>query len=217
MTSYDSFLPWVLTNVPGVPEVAAIQGLRDASIQFCEQTLIHQVDHDPVTVIANTVDYDLETPVSGTRVHKIMRAWFQGSELRPEAPDQVNSPSIYNQNIGGVTTNKTKPQTFIQKDWATFSVFPIPDQTYPNSVTLRIALAPLRSATSCEDFLYQNWGEAIAHGASARLLAMPGKSWSNPNAAAYHQTQYQIGINQARQQATHGYVRANLQVRMRRV
>jgi len=216
-TSYDAFVPWVLVNAPGCPEISAVQALKDATIQFCEQTLIHQVDHDPISSIANIADYDLESPVSGTRVHKIMRAWYEGNILMPVAPDEVSEPTVYNQNIGGYQKRTGTPTGFIHKDHASLSLIPVPDVSRANSVTLRVALAPLRSASTVADFLYENWGEFISNGATARVMAMPNKAFHNPSAAAYHQTRYQIGINQARQQANHGYNRSNLQVKFRRV
>lgn len=216
-TSYDSFMPWVLINCPGVAEVAAVQALKDAAIEFCELTLIHQADHDPVAVVANVTDYDLESPVTGTRIFKVMRAWYKGKLLTPVAPDQVNEPSVYNQSIPGYDEKFGSPTGFIHKDDSTFSVIPIPDESVANAITMRVALAPLRSSTTVENFLYENWGEFIAHGANARLLSMIGHPWSNPNAAAYHQTRFRVGINQARLLATKGYTRANLQMQFRRI
>ena len=216
-TSYDAFMPWVLINVPGVAEVAATQAVKDATIEFCELSLVHQADHDPVTVVANLVDYDLEAPVTGTRVFKVMRAWFKGKMLSPAAPDQVNDPSVYNQSIPGYEEKTGDPAAYLQKDSSTFSLMPIPTTTVANAVTMRVALVPLRSATTIADFLYENWGEFIAHGASARLLSMINRPWSNPNAAAYHRTRFQVGVNQARLQANKGYTRANLQMQFRRI
>lgn len=216
-TSYDSFMPWVLINAPGVAEVAATQALKDTAIEFCELTLIHQADHDPIGVVANLPDYDLETPVSGTRIFKIMRAWYEGKLLTPVAPDQVNDPSVYNQSIPGYDEKFGTPSGFIQKDASTFSLIPIPETSVSSAITMRVALVPLRSATTVADFLYENWGEFISHGATARLLSMIGHPWSNPPAAAYHQTRYRVGINQARLLATKGYTRANLQMQFRRI
>lgn len=216
-TSYDTFMPWVLANAPGCPEIAATAALRDSAVQFCEQTLIHQVDHDPVSVIANVADYDLETPVTQTRVFKIMRAWYKGTQLTAVAPDQVTEPTVYNQSIGGYQKKTGTPVGFIHKDADSFSLSPVPDATVAGAITMRVALAPLRNSTTVADFLYQNWGEVISHGALQRILSMVGRPFSNAPAALYHGQLYQIGINQARQQATHGYNRSNLQMKFRRI
>lgn len=215
--AYEEFFPWVLPEVPGCPEIAAIQAIRDATINFCEMSLAHQVDHDPVGVVAQVADYDLEAPVTGTRVIKVMRAWYKGQELQPGAPDQVRDPSLYNQSIGGYVTTYSTPKAFTQKDADTFSLLPIPDQTLASAITMRVALAPLRTSTGCEDFLYEQWVEPIASGAVAKLQLSAGKPYSNPAAAAINQARFMQGVNAARQKANRGYTRASLSVQLRRI
>ena len=215
--SYEEFFPYVLPDVAGCPEITAIQAIRDSVINFCEQSLIHQVDHDPVSVVAKIPDYDIESPVSGHRVTKIMKAWYKGSELSPAAPDQVRDPSVYNQRIGGYQADYSTPKFYIQKDASTFSLLPIPDQSLPAAITMRVALVPLRTSSSCEDFIFEQWVEPIAAGAVAKLQLSAGKPYSNPAAAAIHQATFIRGLNAARQKANRGYTRSNLSVQLRRI
>lgn len=215
--SYEEFFPYVLPDVAGCPEITAIQAIRDSVINFCEQSLIHQVDHDPVSVVAKIPDYDIESPVGGHRVTKIMKAWYKGSELSPAAPDQVRDPSVYNQRIGGYQADYSTPKFYIQKDASTFSLLPIPDQSLPAAITMRVALVPLRTSSSCEDFIFEQWVEPIAAGAVAKLQLSAGKPYSNPAAAAIHQATFIRGLNAARQKANRGYTRSNLSVQLRRI
>ena len=170
---------------------------------------------DPITLRANNDTYDLDAP-KGFRVHKVMRAWFKGSELQPVAPDDIMTPDVYNTTIGDYTPSKMAPTGFTQKDFDTVSFLPIPNQTYPNAITMRVALVPLRDSTSCEDFLYEQWGEYIACGAKARLMLNPGKPYTNPDAAAINQTRFMTALNDARQRAIRGNVRSDLMVKMRK-
>jgi hypothetical protein len=215
--SYEEFFPYVLPDVAGCPEIAAIQAIRDSTIEFCEKSLIHQADHDPVTVTARIADYDLETPVSGTRITKVMKAWYKGQELIPAAPDQVRDPSVYNQRIGGYQTEYSTPRFFIQKDPDTFSLLPIPDQTLAQGITIRVALVPLRGSTSCENFLFEQWAETIGAGAVSRLQLVAAKPYSNPAAAAINKAVFNAGVNAARQKANRGYTRSSLSVQLRRI
>ena len=217
-TSYDDFLSRVLSEVPGCPEVAAVQAIKDSVIDFCEKSLIHQVDHDAVSVIAKVPDYDLETPVTGTRIIRVMKAWYLGNELSPVAPDYIRDPSLYNQRIGGdYETKYSSPQNYTHKDTATVSFYPVPDKTVANAITMRVALAPLRSSTTCEDFLFEQHVEDISAGAVARLQASPGKTYTNPQFAAMNQKRYMAGVNDARMRSNRGFTRANMQVKLRRV
>jgi hypothetical protein len=215
--SYEEFFSWVLPEVNGCPEITAIQAIRDTVIQFCEMTRIHQADHDPISVIAKIPDYDLETPVTGTRIVQVMNAWYKGGKLEPAAPDDVNDPTVYNQHIGGVTMSYASPKYFIQKDSDSISLLPIPDQTLASAITMRVALAPLRNGSSCADFIFEQWVEPIASGAIAKLQMSAGKPYSNPQTAAVHQARYTQGVNAARQRAVRGFNRSGMSVQLRKI
>ena len=215
MKTYEAFFPDVLPDVPGCPSDVAIRAIRHAVIEFCEKSLIYQVTQDPITVREGLVDYDLDAP-NGYRVQKVMKVWFRGVELEPVAPDDMVNPDAYSQHIGGYTPSKSLPTGYTQKDFESVSFLPIPNQTYTNAITMRVALVPLRDSTQIEDFLYEQWGESIACGAKARLMLNPGKPYSNQEAAAINQGRYLTALNDARQRAIRGNVRSDLSVKMRK-
>lgn len=216
MTSYDAFLPRVLIDAYGCPEIVAIQAIRDSVIEFCVRSNFIQRDHDPITATAGVSDYDLEPP-NGQLVIKILKCWFRTSELSPIAPDYVNTPAFYNSEIPENAPLLATPLSFTQKDERTFSIYPIPKDTVVSGLTLRVSLKPTRSSTFCEDSLYEDYAEAIAHGALSKLLASPGKAYLNVGAAGMHGTAFTSGINDARQRASRGHVRSGMQVRMRKI
>ena len=216
MKTYDAFFPDVLPDVPGCPADIALRAVRQTVIEFCERTLIHQVTQDPLTLRANLSDYDLDAPKEH-RVHTIMKVWFKGKPLDPLAPDEINVPDGYNSRPqAGYDPTKAAPRGYTQKDFAQITFLPIPDQTYTSAVTMRVALAPLRDSTQCEDFLFEQWGEFIACGAKARLMLVPGKPYTNPDAAGINQQRYISGVNDARQRASRGNVRSDLRVQLRK-
>lgn len=215
MKTYEAFFPDVLPDVPGCPADVAIRAIRNTVIEFCEKSLIHQVTQDPITIRANLTDYDLDAP-TGYRVHKVMKAWFQGAELSPVAPDDIVTPDAYSQSVGGYTPSKSQPTGYTQKDSETVSFMPIPNQDYPKAITMRVALVPLRDSTKFDDFLYEQWGEYIACGAKARLMLTPGKPYTNQDAASVNQARYMTALNDARQRAIRGNVRSDLSIKMRK-
>jgi hypothetical protein len=214
--SYEDFFSWVLPEVAGCPEITAIQAIRDTVIDFCEKSLIHVVDHDPVKVIAKQSDYELDTPILGHRIIKVMQAYYQGTMLEPVSPDDVTDPSVYNQKIGGYTASYSTPRGFMQKSWDTISLIPIPDQTVNSAVTMRVALAPLRTSTTCENFLLEQYAETIAFGAVAKLQLSAGKPYSNDKAATINNARYMVGLNVARQRGVRGFNRSTLSVQLRK-
>lgn len=215
MTNHSAFLDYVLPHVPGcTPEMALLE-IKSTIIDFREKSLILQVDHDPVTAINGIMDYDLEPP-KDYLVTKIMKAWYKGQELDAESPDEINTPSIYNQN-SGYTVNRGDPRLYLQKDARSFSVYPIPQETVALSLTLRVALKPTRSAQTIDDLIFEEYAEIIGHGAITRLALSPGKPYSNSQMAAARNGLYAAGLNVARDRAMKGYVRQSKHVKMRRI
>lgn len=215
MKNYNAFFPDVLPEVPGCPPDLAIREIRNTVIEFCEKSLIHQVTLDPITLRENVSQYFLDPP-GGTRVQKIIKVWFRGNPISPIAPDEIESPEIYASRIDGYIAAKQQPTAYTQTDFETVNFLPTPDQTYPNSITMRVALAPLRDTEEFEDFLFENWGEFIACGAKARIMLKPGKPYTNPDAATVNQARYITGLNDARQRSSRGNVRSDLRVQLRR-
>jgi hypothetical protein len=213
--SYEQFFSNVMPEVPGCPEITAFNAIQNAAIEFCEKSLILQVDHDPVTVLAGIVDYDLEPPTD-TLVVKVMRAWLEGNELTPLAPDLVKGPEVYNRLFSSYQSQPTTPSAFLQKDPRTVSVWGLPDKKYTNGLTMRVAIKPTRAAEVIDDLIYEDYYEAIASGALSRLLNSQGKPYSSRDGAAVAERQFRQAINLARQRATHGNVRSTLSVQLRK-
>lgn len=216
MAAYEDFFPNILPEVPGCAEVLAENAVRNAVIEFCEKSLILTRDHDPVSLKAGIVDYDLEPP-TGYIVVKVMKAWLENNELTPLAPDFVREAAVYNRLFSSYQSNSDTPRAFLQKDERTVSVWGVPDKDYKNGLTMRVALKPTRAATSVEDVLLEDYAETIASGALYRLMMSAGKPYTNNEMAAVHKGLFQQGINMARQRATHGQVRSTLSVKLRRI
>ena len=216
MASYEAFFPYVLPEVDGASDFGAVIAIRSACIEFCEKSLVYTRDHDPVSVIQNVIDYDLEPP-AGYLVVKVMRAWFNNRPLEPLAPDVVRDPGVYNQLFSTYSAAPSQPQYFLQKEERQVSLWPLPDQNYANSLTMRVALKPTRASTTIDDVIFEDYAETIASGALYRLMSSVGKSYTNVEMAGIHKGLFNQGINVARQRATHGQVRSNLQVKLRRI
>lgn len=214
--SYEMFFSNVLPEVPGCPEITAFNAIQNAAIEFCEKSMILQVDHDPITVVKGIVDYDLEPP-SGYIIVKVMKAWLESSPLDPMAPDFVTDPAIYNRLFTSYQAQPGQPSKFIQKDPRTISVWPLPDKQYANGLTMRVAIKPARAAEVIDDLIYEDYYEAIASGALARLLNSQGKPYSSRDGAAVADRQFRQAINVARQRALHGHNRAQMQVKLRKI
>lgn len=215
MASYEAFLSRVLIEAPGCAEISALQAIKDACIEFCEKGLILARDHDPITISAGVIDYDLEPP-TGYLVVKVMKAWVENNEIHPMAPDVVRDASTYNRLFSSYQSAPSTPTHFLQKEERSISVWPVPEKKYPNGLTLRVALKPTRASTTIEDLVFEDYAETIAAGALKRLHLSFEKPYTDEKRAAVRQSEFMAGVNLARQRATHGHARANLSVKLRR-
>lgn len=216
MATYEKFFPNILPEVPGAAETIVENAVRNAVIEFCEKGLILQRDHDPITLVEGVVDYDLEPP-TGYLCVKVMKAWLENNPLDPLAPDFVREAAVYNRLFTSYQKANSTPRAYLQKDERTISVWSPPEKRYPNGLTLRVALKPTRSSSEVEDVIFEDYAEVIASGALSRLMMSAGKPYTNVEMAAVHKGLFQQGINMARQRATHGHVRSNLSVKLRRI
>lgn len=216
MSAYTAFLNDVMPDVPGCTLEIATHAIKNSCIEFCEKSLILQRDHDPLTVVAGIVDYDFEPP-TGQLVTRIMRAWYKGTELSPLAPDDIQNSEVYNRLFRGANIDRQDPRYILQKDERTLSLYPIPAETVPNALTMRVAFKPSRTSTTVEDVIYEDYSEAIAAGAKARLMMSPGKPYTNPQLSGAQMEIFRQAINVARQRANRGHVRSDLGVQMRRI
>lgn len=213
MATLSAFYPYVLPDVMGCPEMTADVAIRGALIEFCEKSHVLQRDLDPVTVVRGIVDYDLDPPANQL-VARIMRVWYKDRELTATAPDNINNAEVYNTLFTGADKERSEPRIYLQKDERTFTIYPIPQDTVANGLTIRAALKPTRAAEEVDDVLFEDYAETIAHGAKYRLLSMASKPWTNGPAASAALTMFNSGINVARQRASRGHTRADLRVRL---
>jgi hypothetical protein len=214
MKAHSTFLDYVMPYVPGATVELATLELKKTCIEFCEKSLIIQRDHDPVTVIASTGDYDFESPITNHLVTKVMKMWFKGSVMNAINPDEITDPTIYNTGFDGAVIAKSTPQAYFQKDERTFTIYPRPSATSPSAITMRVALKPSRSALLVEDVLLEDYAEEIGAGAIARLMMSPGKPYTSPSSGALYQARFMQGVNTARQRVLRGYVRSDARIQI---
>lgn len=213
---YEDFFDEVLPYLPGCTTALAKLAIRNTIIDFCEGTLIIQRDHDPVTVLAGTIDYDFEPP-TGYLVTRLMKAWYKGKELQPVAPDEIPSVQLYNASYPDAVKSVGDPQVITQKDERTYSLFPFPKDTAALALTMRVALKPTRSSTTVEDVIYEDYAEIIGYGAKYRLMSSPNKPYQDIAGAGLAKNLFDEGMNTARQRASRGYVRSDLRVQLIKV
>lgn len=210
--SYEVFLPEVMPYVHDVPEIVAVQAIRNACIQFCEETHYLQESLDPMTGQENVGDYDLEANDSNYKVVEIMQAWYGDQLLIPKAQEELNQ--IYR------TSNwedlKGNPYYYFRPRASVMRLVTKPIITEQNKLKVKAAIAPKRSSTTVDEELFERFLEYIAHGARARLYNTPNQPYYDPKTAMEYTKRFNDEMAEVRTRVYKGLTRAAARVEFQR-
>jgi len=203
--AWSAFHPLVLSEVPMCPKPMVTKAIRDAAIEFCERTAIWKDTQEyPVGLDA---EYEFEGD-SESIVHRIDSAKIvNGPDLEIESPERVDElyPSWRDGTLAG------QPAVLTQLAPRTFHLVPAPSSDM--ILTLGVALKPAKGSQYTDSWLHEEYEEAIAAGALARLLSMPRKSWTSTSDAATFAAVFNDRIAGGNLRAAKAFGRAPLRVR----
>lgn len=161
----DDGLNQVLPYVEGCPDMLALLHLRNAAIEFCERTLVWQATLSPIVTVLNQRTYPFAPALpAGATVAKLLsvKRDTQPMELMTEATTDASTTGV-----DAAGTNALRSAL----------VLGLPP-TAGRQLLVRAALKPSRTATDIDDGLFEQYIEAIAHGAIGRLQSLPNKEWT---------------------------------------
>ena len=173
--------------------------VKRSIIEFCEKSWILFKDFsmalsasDINTSLHNSVDIDLSEYVTDLRPVAVMRLCIDGVEWACEYVDLAQDTEITS--YASVFDITSKQITFIN-DY-TLRVYNVDDAS--SEIYLRMSFKPLMANTEVEDLLYEDWVEPIVAGAKARILALPGRDWTDPQTAAMNYRFFRMGISEVK-------------------
>ncbi|MEM5400861.1 hypothetical protein [Paraburkholderia unamae] len=204
---YEHFLKDVRPWAPDVPEFVAVHAIRNACIEFCEKTNYVQQNIVPISGQMNVATYQISTP-DGTRFLDAIEMYYNENLLIPKSVDEL--AVIYRSyewdTIGGNPAYVTR---IIEPE---IQLVPFPVSYLSNAITGRISLAPTRDSCEIEHRVWEHYAETIAHGALARLYAMPDQPYSNPKAAEEFRRRFVAECGSARRKVEKGLGRADVRM-----
>lgn len=210
--SYEVFLPEVMPYVHDVPEVVAVQAIRNACIEFCTETHYLQENLDPITGQENVGDYDLDANDSNYKVVEIMQAYYGDQLLIPKAQEELNQ--IYR------TSNwedlKGNPYYYYRPRISVIRLVTKPVSTEANKLKVKAAIAPSRASTTVDQELFEVYLESIAHGARARLYNTPNQPYYDPKTAMEYTKRFNDEMAEVRTRVYKGLTRAATKIEFQR-
>jgi len=193
---YTQWLPYVQVNVPDCPKALIVEAIRQKVIEFCQKSLFLRQELDGFYTVADDNEYDLSPPVDNN-IAQLLMLKVNKRELEPKTQDDMEE--IYQE----WRDQSGEPQYFFLKNTNTAILVPKPISIYP--VRILVALKPTQAAQGVDESIFEEYKDAIKHGALAYLMLMAEKTWSNPNMSAFYQSQFDAAIQESKMRAEQGY------------
>lgn len=166
---YEMFLQEVLPFVRDCPQVVAVNAIRNACIEFCDQTHWLTYEPDAQSILPNTTVYEVEYE-TGVIPVRLVWAKVEGCEVRA-----TFNPQDITVEIAGSYPNRVT-----------------------NALTMKLAVRPIPSSTAVDKSLHDRWHEAVAHGALYRLYNLPGQPFTDPERGLLNRTLFRSDMADAK-------------------
>ncbi|MNY05294.1 hypothetical protein D3C86_1380070 [compost metagenome] len=201
MSDLDVYLSKIMPSVPGCPEPTAEHAIILAAQRFCESTRLWR-DKDTFSILAEDSANTVYAP-AGADFFEIESARFDNRDLEPISLKDLDyrHPGWREWSSGA--------RFITQIDHGTVMVVPASAGTLELSTTLR----PTEGATQLPDFLAKYYRQAIADGALAEILMLPGQSFTDPSRAMFFSQRFQLELDKLGSKSIKGQQRAKARVR----
>lgn len=193
---YSQWLPVIQVSVPDCPELLILEAIRQKVIEFCSKSRFWRKELDGFNTVATDSEYEIITPVDST-IADILKIKVNKELLEPKTQDDLESLYQEWRDVVG------SPKYFFLRDTSSVVFSPIPDAVY--TVRLLVALKPTQAAQGVDEIIFEEYKDAIKHGALAYLMQMPEKSWFSPDMSVFYGTLFEASIVSAKLRAEQGY------------
>lgn len=197
--NWSEYLSGVRMWVSQCPEPVMETAVRDAAARLCNDSLIIRSTLDSITATVGNASYILTEP-SDTYIVSAVSVLYNDNPLIAKTEEELD---------------ECDPgwRTAENSDGIQFYFQPIPSQITLNrapltevsgGIVVKVATMPDADCEGGADLLYQEYREFICHGAIGKLKRMKDKAWEDQAGAAYHENQFNFGIQRAKARARMG-------------
>lgn len=196
--SWERFYQYVLPSVPTCPEPTADHQIRLAAMEFCDRThvwteTLDSIEIDGSASYALNFDQDAEiATLVSVRVGDDDYTLVSRSDAKR---------MIQRGEAARIAWTDNRQDVFLH---------PIPQD---GELIVEVALKPSLAAEDFPDDVFAHHAEDIAHGALARLHALPKQDWTDLVEAQRRRSLFDEAIASAGIQASKGYGNATMRVR----
>lgn len=182
MKHIESLTPFIMPRVPGAAEPVVFDAIRRAAQEFCETTRLWR--YDDSFEASGEPDEIMAAPV-GSYIFEIESARFDGRPLEPIALTDLERLIQDWRSL-----DNAAPKYITQAEPDTVMLVP----KGAGKVDLTLTLKPSDDTELLPTWLIDKYSRAIADGAIAELMMMPGQPYSNPQLAGVHAQRFQARL-----------------------
>lgn len=202
IAKYSELIDDVLPALAADPSYPVVEyAIKRACIEFCAGSWIWQFLPDPIDVVAGEPYYDLE-PESGADVSVVMDV------AHNNVPLTAKSVAWLDGQLPGWRTTLAVPKYYTQVDTDQIILAAAPDSSIAGGLTMTLALQPSQASQGMPKWIFNQFMYSLAEGAMAKLMLMPNKPWTDLSTGAFHNTNFQGAIANARASTTAAIGRA---------
>ena len=176
-------LPLIIPVVNGAPEPFIKQILRLAAAEFCLDTHVWKEDLAPINSVEDQAEYALDHD-------------YNASILRVRA----------------VTLNDIRWQFALNPSMDAITINPSPNND-DDPIVVSVTFLPWESNDVYPDWIIQRHSRALAAATVARLAAMSGRPWFNPNVFNEAAREYRRLVGEAKMENQRGGAAGNMRIR----
>ena len=199
MASLANLVTDVRASIPEVPKSVIQLYLLRAARTFCQETRAWRVDF-LLSVTGTIATQSLVSSLpTGTELVDIIsiKNTGGGQPVSPRTYAWLDTNTSDWRSDTGLNANY-----YLMDGNNTIRWVPTPSKTTANLYDVRVAVKPLRTATSLDTTLTNHYDEELINGTLGLLYMMPRKPWTDLNLAQYHQSMFMNSMPRARAEAT---------------
>lgn len=222
-TALNAWAPEIDPSIPGLADQALQRAVRNAAMEFCQETLLWTLALDRISIVADDKDYTLTVPP--TQYGQIVMVDDVKYKTNGADDDQFRTLDPFSKVSENIHSSgdwewheATEPGYFYldENDNTNLNLYPIPTVASVSGLLVTVCLKPTLAATTVPDFLYNQHLETIRLGVLAYLFDIDGMPWSNPQKAIKRRLEFRAKMNSAKWLKVTGATKRPLRVRMGR-
>jgi hypothetical protein len=169
----------VHVELPGCPKPLVERTIVQVIREFCQESLAFQCELDPINVVADKDQYDLDGHPLWTEILMPVMVLLDDSVQEPGVDYEMITRSI----LGFVSA---------------------PSVSSTGGLVVTVALRPRRDSRVIFSSLFEDWHWCWENGVKARLKIQKKKDWSDPQGASIANALYWDGIAKAKMDVVRG-------------